>query len=77
MTLAEAKAECDRWFAHLDRQREKSISMQKIAAAVRAGEITRGTAQHRVRALDGRAPVVFDGAPLEQAIKTLLKHVKE
>lgn len=76
MKLTEAKAECERWFAYLDRQREKSLSLQKLATQVRSGEITSDEAQRKMRTLDGNAPVVFDGARLEQAVKLLLKNLK-
>lgn len=76
MKLAEAKEECERWFAYLDRQRDKALAMQKIASRVRSGEITSDEGQREVRKLDSRAPVVFDGARLEQAVKLLLKNVK-
>lgn len=77
MKIAEAKAECERWFAYLDRQREKAIAMQEIAAARRSGKIEQFEASRRVRMLDGRAPVVFDGARLEQAIKALLRELEK
>lgn len=76
MKLTEAKAECERWFAHLDRQREKSIAMQRIASQVRSGEITSEEGQRKVRTLDGAGVTVYDGARLEQAVKLLLRNVK-
>jgi predicted Fe-Mo cluster-binding NifX family protein len=74
--LAEAKDECARWFAHLDRQREKSLALQKIATQVRSGEITSEEGQRKARTLNGAGVTVYDGARLEQAVKLLLKHVK-
>lgn len=73
MTLVEAKIECERWFAYLDRQRDKSISMQRIAALRRSGEIDHDEGQRRVRALDNSSVMVFDGARLEQAVRALFK----
>lgn len=75
MTLTEAKAECERWFAYIKRQETKSIEMQKIAGAVRRGEIDADESLRRVRALDNCSLTVFDGARLEQAVRVLLKHV--
>ncbi|TXH57562.1 MAG: hypothetical protein E6Q97_04290 [Desulfurellales bacterium] len=76
MKLAEAKEECARWFAYLDRQREKSLAVQKIASAVRSGEITSDEGRRKLRALDNASVTVYDGARLEQAVKLLLKNLK-
>jgi Tfp pilus assembly protein PilX len=73
MTLTEAKIECNRWFAHLQRQRDKSIAMQRIATALRAGELSHQEAQRQVRTLDS-GMTVYDGANLELAVRILLKH---
>lgn len=75
MKLDEAKAECERWFAYLQRQRDKAIAMQKIAAARRLGEIDEAEGRRRVRALDNGV-TVYDGASLEKAVRVLLKHVR-
>lgn len=75
MKLAEAKVECERWFAYLDKQREKCEAVQKIAARVRSQEITSDEGQRELRKLDSRSVTVYDGARLEQAVKVLLKHV--
>lgn len=74
MDLVRAKAECVRWFAYLDRQREKSIELQKIAAARRDGSMTEDEARRKIRALDNCSVTVFDGAELEKAVKVLLRH---
>jgi hypothetical protein len=76
MSIADARVECERWFAYLDKQREKSIAMQKIASARRAGTMDLDEARRQQRALDGNSVTVFDGARLEQAVRTLLKHVR-
>lgn len=76
MKLTEAKEECARWFAYLDRQREKSLAVQKLATQVRNGEITSEDAKRKLRTLDGCGLVVYDGARLEQAVKLLLKNLK-
>lgn len=75
MKLDEARAECARWFAYLDRQREKSLAVQRIAAQVRSHEITSDEGQRMLRRLDNASVTVYDGARLEQAVRTLLKHV--
>lgn len=74
MSIDEARAECERWFAYLQRQEDKSIELQKIAAARRAGEMDLEEARRRMRALDNCSVTVFDGANLEKAVRVLLKH---
>lgn len=76
MNLKEAKAECERWFAYLESQKERSLQFQKLAAKRRKGEIGLEEARRIQRNLDNSIRV-FDGAKLEIAVKTLLKHVKE
>lgn len=76
MKLDEAKAECERWFAYLQRQKDKSLAVQKLAARVRAGEITPDEAQRKLRSIDGAGLTVYDGANLERAVRVLLKHVR-
>ena len=76
MTLAEAKTECERWFVYLDRQRQKSLDMQKIASDVRNKVITTEEAQRKVRRLDSAGITVYDGARLEEAVKKLLKVIE-
>lgn len=75
MKIDEAKAVCELWFASLQRQRDKTLAMQKIAAARRTGEIDEAEGRRRVRALDGCSVTVYDGASLERAVRALLKHV--
>jgi hypothetical protein len=77
MKISEAKAECERWFAHLDRQREKTKAMQQLAADRRNGLCDTIECRRRLRALDGPGVTVYDGAKLERAVKVLLKNVKE
>lgn len=74
MTIDDAKAECERWFAYLERQKQKASDMQRIAADRRSGKIDQVEGQRRMRALDS-APTVYDGANLQRAVKVLLKHV--
>lgn len=76
MTLVEAKAECERWFAYLKQQEIKAIAMQQIAAARRRREIDEHEARRRVRALDNCSVTVFDGAKLSKAVAVLMKHAR-
>jgi len=73
MTLVEAKAECERWLAHLKRQEEKSIAIQKIAADRRSGKYDAAEAHRRLRAIDNCSVTVYDGARLADAVRVLLK----
>lgn len=75
MKLEEAKAECERWFAYIQKQKDKATAMGEIASAVRRGEIDQDESRRRVRALDNCSVTVFDGAKLEKAVRVLLKHV--
>ena len=75
MKLDQARAECERWFAYLQAQKDKAVAMQRIAAARRAGEIDEAEGRRRVRSLDSGV-TVFDGANLEKAVRVLLKHAK-
>lgn len=78
MKLDEAKAECERWFAYLKRQEDKSRELQKLAVARRKGEMDEQEARRRMRQLDDACTVrVYDGANLEKAVRALLKHVQE
>lgn len=76
MTIAEATEECERWFAHLDRQREKTRLIAQLAAERKAGTCTQAEAERRMRVIDGAGVTVFDGAKLEQAVKSLLAHIR-
>lgn len=69
MTLTEATEICEAWFAHLDRQRERSIKVQKLAALAR----TDGPEARRQLAEIDRTPVVFDASKLEPAVRFLLR----
>lgn len=72
MKLAEAKAECQRWLDYLDRQKEKTIAMQQIAADRRSGKCNETEAYARLRRLDSGV-TVYDGARLAEAVKFLLR----
>lgn len=75
MKLDEAKAECERWFAYNQRQKERAEAFAKIASQVRSGELSSDEGRRKQRSIDGCSVTVFDGARLEQAVKLLLKHV--
>lgn len=75
MTLDEAKAEGQRWLDYLDRQKEKSIAIQKLAADRRKGTCDADEGRRRLRAIDDRASVtVYDGARLADAVALLIKY---
>ena len=78
MTLAEAEAECTRWFDHLKRHEDMAVALQKLAADRRSGACDDAEKRRRLAEIDGRHGVtVYDGARLAQAVRTLLKHVKK
>lgn len=75
MNLSQARAECERWLAHLVRQEEKSIAIQKLAAERRSGRCDEAEARRRMRVIDS-GPTVYDGAKLADAVRYLLNAVK-
>lgn len=72
MNITAAKAECQRWLDYLDRQKEKSIAMQRIGVDRRDGKCDPAEARRRVRALDSGV-TVYDGAKLAEAVKFLME----
>lgn len=76
MNLADARTECQRWLDHLERQKERSVAIQKIAAERRTGKIDHAEGQRRLRAIDNCSVTVFDGARLAEAVTFLLKYTK-
>lgn len=70
MTNDEAIDICDRWFAHIEHQKQRSIEIQKLATMARNGQ---GEEARRRLAQIDRAPVVYDGATLEPAVRFLVK----
>jgi len=74
MNITEAKAECQHWLDYLDRQRENSAAIQKISSDVRKGKCSEDDARRRIATIDHN-PVVYDGAKLAEAVKTLLREV--
>lgn len=72
MNIAEAKAECQRWLDYLERQKERSIAMQKLATERRAGTCSECEMRSRMGAID-RGVTVYDGARLADAVKALMR----
>ncbi len=62
---------CQAWFNHLDRQQEKAVKMQRLAAKARKGPKEAKEAQRELRQMD-RQPKVYDGARLRPAVERLL-----
>jgi hypothetical protein len=73
MNLEQAKTECQRWLDYLERQKAKSVEIQQIASDRRTGRCDEAEGRRRLSAIDGRAPKVYDGAKLAEAVAFLLK----
>lgn len=74
MTDAEAIGICESWFAHLERQRQKSVAVQKLAKLARTDP---DGARRQLRAIDTASVVVFDGDRLELAVRHLIARATE
>lgn len=74
MKLPEAIEICEDWFAYLERQKSRSIEIQKLASMARAGQ--QEEAQRRLRQLEQMSVTVYDGGRLEPAVRFLLKEIK-
>jgi len=72
MTPDEAKVECERWLTNCDERRRKSREMQQLAADRRAGRCDAEEAAVRLKNIHFAAPLVYDGANLEEAVRVLL-----
>lgn len=70
MKTEEAIEICEGWFAYIERQKQKSIEMQKLATMARNGQ--QEEAQRRLRLLDSSV-TVYDGSRLEPAVRHLVK----
>lgn len=70
MKAEEAIEICEGWFAYLERQKQKSIEIQKLATMARNGQ--QDEAQRRLRQLDNSV-TVYDGGRLEPAVRALVK----
>jgi len=75
MDLQEAKEECERWLAHLDAQKERVHSLQRVAAMRRRGEMGLSEAREKIEEFDIRAPTVYDGSRLADAIRVMLRQI--
>ena len=69
MKADEAIAICEQWLAHIERQRERSVEMQRLATLARTQP---DEARRRMGVID-RTPTVYDGARLEPAVRALVK----
>lgn len=74
MKVDDAVAICEEWFAYLDRQRAKSVEIQRLAAMARNGQ--QEEAQRRLRQIDN-TPTVYDGGRLEPAVKELVRQARK
>lgn len=70
MNEKEAIDVCEGWFKYLDRQREKSLELQRAARLAKEGNIVE--AQRIKRTIDNNL-LVYDTAKLEPAVKFLYK----
>lgn len=71
MKTPEAIEICEGWFAYIERQKQRAVEMQKLAAMARAGQ--QEEAQRRLRQLDTTSLTVYDGGRLEPAVRHLVK----
>lgn len=71
MKTPEAIEICEGWFAYIERQKQRAVEMQKLAAMARAGQ--QEEAQRRMRQLDSTSLTVYDGGRLEPAVRHLVK----
>lgn len=78
MNLSEARVECERWLAYLERQKAKAVAMQQLASDRRSGKCSEDEGRRRLAALDDRCSVtVYDGARLAEAVRLLLAQTKQ
>ena len=71
MKTDEAIEICQGWFDYIERQRQKSVEVQKLATMARNGQ--QEEAQRRLRQLDNCSVTVYDGVRLEPAVRHLVK----
>lgn len=77
MNLSEAHAECKRYLDYLEREKAKSVALQKLAADRRRGICSDAEKDRRLAEINGRSPTVYDGARLADAIVVLMKATQE
>jgi hypothetical protein len=75
MNKTEAIEECNRWLAHLEEQRARSVRLQELARMARNGQPEEAKRALRQLDADRMNLTVYDGAKLEQAVLKLLKLV--
>jgi hypothetical protein len=69
MKIDEALEICEGWFAYIERQKERSVEMQRLASLARTHP---EAAQKRLRQMDNSV-TVYDGARLEPAVRLLVQ----
>jgi len=74
MTDDEAIDICNRWFRHLENQREKTLTLQRAARLAKSGAMQEA---RRIKNQVDRQPRVFDGATLEPAVQHLIQRLTE
>ena len=72
MNIDEAKKECQRWLDYLAREERRSLELQKLATDRRSGKCDDKEKDRRLAAIN-RSPVVYDGARLADAVRTLME----
>jgi hypothetical protein len=77
MNLTEARQECLRYLAYLEREEVKSKALQVLASDRRAGRCNDREKDRRLAEIMGANPTVYDGGNLAEAIKALLKAAGE
>lgn len=75
MNKDEAIEECNRYLAHLEEQRARSVRLQELARMARNGQPEEAKRALRQLDADRMNLTVYDGSKLEQAIIKLLKLV--
>lgn len=73
MNREQAIAECNRWLAYLDSQKERADAMQRLAADRRNGKCDEAEGRRRLRQIDSGGLRVYDGARLADAVRVLIK----
>lgn len=69
MKTDEAVRICHEWFAYIERDRQKSVEIQRLASMARNGQAEE--ARRLLRQIDN-TPTVYDGGRLEPAVKHLV-----
>lgn len=74
MKAADAIEICEGWFAYIERQKQWSAQMQRLATLARTQP---ELAQRGLRQLDNCSVTVYDGARLEPAVRLLVKLARD